>query len=299
MYDPSDPRRVLMAEQKTAFPARPAGYGLFYRDRPVCDDDNGRTWLARGQNLVVAYSELQPGASFERADQIDEFVVLLPYPETPVVANARGQVEHSDGYALIIMPPGPSRLVFPRGGRVVRLFSTRSADLVAKCSNADDYREPDPNRPPFEPWPDPVGGYRIRVHSLDVPPQEGRAGKIFRCTTMMVNASGVRLGPRDSTKLSPHAHDDFEQYSLALSGTWTHHMRWPWTTDLSEWREDVHAVVESPSLTVIPPRVIHTSVYGDGENQLVDIFAPPRKDFSRRPGWVLNADDYPMPMESA
>ncbi len=298
MYDATDPRSTLQATSQpkaAASPALDAEYGLFYQEPPVDDNANGKTWYARGQNFVVAYSELNPGATFERTGQPDEFVVLLENEGTPVVATAGAQEERSDGNSLIIMPPGDSRLHFPNGGRVVRLFTTRSEDMNAKCTNNDAYAQPHPNITPFEQWPEPVGGYKIRIYSLDVPREEGRLGRIWRCTTFMINMPYRQIGPRDLSKLSPHFHDDFEQCSLALAGTWIHHMRWPWTVNYADWREDVHAVVQSPSITVIPPPVVHTSVAGEGENQLVDIFAPPRADFSNRPGWVLNAEDYPMP----
>ena len=65
------------------------------------------------------------------------------------------------------------------------------------------------------------------------------------------------------------------------SGDWQHHLRWPWGVNLHEWRNDVHVAVGAPSLTVIPPPAIHTSTWSaPGENHLVDVFSPPRLDFS-------------------
>jgi hypothetical protein len=150
---------------------------------------------------------------------------------------------------------------------------------------------------PFEPWPDPPAGHHVRVYRLaDIPADPGRFGRILRCSTIMVNYFYVDDQPRDPHQLSPHHHDDFEQISLQLEGDYVHHIRTPWTVDLDEWRDDEHQFCASPAVTVIPPPTVHTSQsVGQMRHQLVDIFCPPRIDFSERPGWVLNHDEYPMP----
>ena len=62
------------------------------------------------------------------------------------------------------------------------------------------------------------------------------------------------------------------------------------------WREDEHRHCEGPAIVVIPPPIVHTSeAVGHARHFLIDVFAPPRVDFSERPGWVLNADEYPLP----
>lgn len=299
MYDQTDPRAALapaatQAPSPTAFAG--AQFGHFYRDKPQEDDANGRSWYTRGQNFLVAFTEAQPNATLTREGQVDEYTILLPNRDTPATVSAGGARETSEGYDIIFVPPGDSAVNLPRGGCVVRLFSTQSPDLNARCSNAASFTQPQPNIPPYKPWPSPPDGLRIRRYTLDVPEEPGRFGRIWRCTTMMVNYLAPQIGPRDITKLSPHHHDDFEQGSLALEGAYIHHLRWPWTVDMRMWRDDMNAEVASPSLTVIPPPAIHTSRgMRPGVNQLVDIFAPPRRDFSMKPGWVLNAADYPMP----
>lgn len=299
MYDKSDPRAALAApaaEKSSATEFAAAEYGRFYEGEPQESGADGRGWYFRGQNLVLNYMEALPGATLRRAGQVDEYAVILPDPKTAAEITCGGETVRVLGESIVFVPPGDSKIVLPHGGRVVRLVTARSADLVAKCSNAAAYEIHHPNIPPFEAWPDPTDGYRIRSYSLVVPPEPGRFGRIFRCSTFMVNFIDPFVGPRDATKMSPHSHDDFEQCSLALGGSFMHYIRWPWTTNLNVWRDDDKAFCGTPSVAVIPPPAIHTTrAVGTDVNILVDIFSPPRVDFSEKPGWVLNAADYPMP----
>ena len=303
MYDKSDPRSTLTTNKA----AGPAATGLiaepqvalFYDEAPQLDDANGKTWLQRGNNFVLAYSEAVEGGIFERVGQPDEYAVILSDPDQSARITAGGETVDVPGFSVAFVPPGDSTIEMPQGGALVRLFSVKSEDLAALCSNADAYDQPRTHIPPFTPWPEPPGGWKIRHYSLDVPKEPGRFGRIFRCTTFMINYLDLQVGPRDITKLSPHHHDDFEQCSLAVGGAFTHHLRWQWTVNMNDWKEDQHVFCKSPSSTVIPPPVIHTTRgMEEGSNQLVDIFCPPRMDFSLKEGWVLNADDYPMPKQA-
>lgn len=257
------------------------------------------TWYFRGHNFVLAYTALVAGDVLERGDQPDEYVVILPYERCSIEVRASGEVEPVSGKAVVMVPPGSSAVVGVDDCTVVRLFSSRSTDLLHKARNRASYAEQHPNVRPFEPWPDPPEGYRIRSYrlaDLELTQDAIRPGQLLRCSTFMVNFLAPRVGPRDPDSLSPHDHDDFEQCSLAVEGEYVHHLRTPWSRRRSEWREDRHLRCGSPSVAVIPPPMIHTSeAVGSGSNQLIDIFCPPRLDFSQTPGRVLNEDAYPLP----
>jgi len=296
MYVASDPRSQLAkaAPASTNAP-RPLGgstYARFYDTEPNQTGPQHRTWLTRGENFIVAYCETQAGASFARSGQPDEYMILLPDPESLVEIDLNGTTTACSGHAVVFVPPGDSTVRVLVGGRVVQFFTSRAQDLAEQCGEY----EVDPNVAPFEPWPEPVGGFRVRTYSMDVPQQEGRFGRLLRSTTFMVNYIYPRSGPRARNTMSPHSHEDFQQISLCLEGSYVHHLRWPWGNDADQWRPDEHAECGAPSVTIIPARVLHTSeASAPGTNFLIDVFCPPRVDFSRQPGWVLNADEYPEP----
>ncbi len=299
MAIPSTDPRAKLKSLGNATPAvaayGDASYAKYYETPPQLDAAGERTWVARGQNFVVAYSEVAAGTTLERPDeQPDEYFLLMPDPASSVRIATDDETVEAQGHAVVIVPPGRSAITSATDTVLVRFLTSRAADLTAIASNAEVYASPAPNVGPLVDGPPPRDGYRVRRYSLDVPADPGRFGRIWRSRSLMVNYSGPRPGPRPVTKMSPHSHADFEQGSLCLSGTFVHHLRWPWGTDQRLWREDTHEICAGPSLAVIPSLVVHTSQQcGTGINQLVDLFAPPRADFLEQPGWVLNADEYP------
>lgn len=305
MYRDDDPRSSLSSTTRSSLSAathdgstRPPQYVEFDQAAPQETSASGSpTWYARGQNFVLSLTRLKAGDTLARRDQEHEYLVLLPDTGTDVTITAGSDTTGTHEMTLAVIPPGDSAVTAQGDTTVIRLFDERTEDLLARASNAAAYQPADPRVAPLSPWPDPVGGPKLRVYYPDrVAGEPGRFGRIYRTSSFMVNFLDTQQGPRDPEKLSPHHHDDFEQCSLAVEGSFVHHIRTPWTPRRSQWRDDDHRRVGSPSVAIIPPPTTHTTEAIDpGINRLIDIFSPPREDFSAKEGWVLNAAEYPQP----
>lgn len=277
---------------------RAATYARNYGTPPQLEQGHTQTWLTRGANFIVAVSKVQAGDTLARDNNADEYFVFLP--DTAASIEAGMERVEALGETLTIVPPGASTVTARGAGQIVRVFTTRAADLLAKVANADAYLNGAPDCAPLVDWPEPADGYHLRNYVMADYAKEDSNMRVFRSRALMINVLAKRTVARDVKKLSPHQHTDFEQGSLAVSGTYVHHLRFPWGPDMTTWREDEHMEIGSPSVTVIPPKVIHTSRnIGADTGWLIDIFAPPRMDFSLKPGMVCNADEYPMPEATA
>ncbi len=272
---------------------RPATYADHTKSPPQIERPGERTWLTRGANFVVAVSEVKQDTELAWKAP-DEYFVFLPNSTAQIVAGDESLQAGAE--TVTIVPPGDSTVKATSDGLIVRIFSHRAESLAELACNHASYADGAPEVAPLVPWPDPPGGFRLRHYVLAEYTRPDSNMRIFRSTNLMVNFLAKRTEPRDVRKLSPHTHADFEQGSLAVQGSYVHHLRYPWSADLTTWREDEHVEVASPSVTVIPAGVLHTSQnVSEGDCWLIDIFAPPRVDFSMRPGLVCNADEYPMP----
>ena len=282
----------------TDAPARQASVAVFHKMPPQETDGKTRTWITRGANFVVAVSEVQPGSTLARENNADEYMVILPPGGAATIEAGNERIEAGSD-SLTIVPPGPSKVTATAPGLIARIVTSKAEDLLAKAANAATYADGAPEVAPVVPWPDPADGFRLRHYPLAQyadPNGERIQPRLFRSTNMMVNLFAHYKTRRDTKALSPHWHEDFEQASLTLDGTWVHHLRWPWNANLADWRPDCHDEMETPSVIIIPANVVHTSRdVGEGISSLYDIFAPPRLDFASKPGFVINEKEYPMP----
>ncbi|MDR8402158.1 hypothetical protein NE850_38195 [Paraburkholderia sp. USG1] len=260
------------------------------------EQDGSPTWVTRGANFVIAITRVREGTKLSVEGVPDEHMVLLPDAGVSITCERPVKRRDVSGNRLVIVPPGDTALVASQEGWVVRCFSARVTTLSDVACNASGYIVPHTDVAPIETWPEPVGGFALRVYDLSDGVRDGDKTRVYRSSNLMINVLCERTAPRDVSMLSPHSHADFEQGSITLKGTHVHHLRTPWTSDMGTWRPDVAEEVGAPSVTVIPPGVIHTTRNIGGESALlVDLFCPPRRDFATRTGMVRNADEYPLP----
>src|SRR4051794_23364923 len=138
MYDASDPRASLAAAPTSAAKPAPvtfaaADVGKFYETAPQEDDANGKSWFIRSQNAVLIYTDARDGARFKRDGQVDEYVLLLPDGGISATVTATDGTTKVPGYSVAFIPAGNSEIVISGTGKIIRMYTTRSKDLAAKC----------------------------------------------------------------------------------------------------------------------------------------------------------------------
>jgi hypothetical protein len=114
----------------------------------IVEADGSKTWVMRGQNFAMTYTEAKRGARLERRNHESEYMVVLPEairPEDPqadadIVANADSV--RAPSASLSIVPPGDSAVTMLDDGIVVRIFGPDAADLLKLAANAGKLRNP-------------------------------------------------------------------------------------------------------------------------------------------------------------
>lgn len=258
-----------------------------------CATPGAASWEARGQNFHVAWH--RAGAEPLQVDTASADELMLIVLDAPVAIEAEGRAAvNAPARTIAILPAGAWHLVLAAHATCAVLRSLREADADAPARNAAAYREPDPRivsaGTPYRALRDADAVRLLPIDEVQASKDKPRL-KMLQTATMSINWVEYD-GPRDRAALSPHAHSNFEQGSLALAGNFVHHLRTPWGANADLWQEDRHAALGAPSLMVVPVNLIHTSEgVGPGLHQLIDIFSPPRADFIAS-GWVYNAKDY-------
>jgi hypothetical protein len=260
-------------------------------DKPAQGPLSRRT--VRGQNFLIEWFEASQAATLGFASSHETIVMLFG---TAGKISGEGLTADAPRRSVSVIPAGTYEISLQDAGHGC-ILSTDRQDTPPEALNAASYRTPDARVAAIGPAWTRVGNARaIQVFEIDKikAPADNPRLKMFQSATMSINWVDYD-GPRDRSALSPHSHRDFEQASLAVAGDFMHHLRVEWGRNADEWREDEHRLAGSPSVLVIPPELIHTTEgVNAGHHLLIDIFAPPRRDFIAK-NWVLNAGEYRDP----
>lgn len=248
--------------------------------------------FAIATNFIVEW--VNPDAGEVSIESETEMLVILPKGGTIITGTERFV---ADAVSVGIIPPGCFSVETFKTAAII--LATDRPDLDSQ--NAINAGQPKDKRvAPITAFarPEPlVEPLLLALDSIPVPPDNGRV-RFLQSATMSINIV-VYSGPRDNTALSPHSHEDIEQGTLAITGNYIHHLRRPWSRNVKEWLADVHLDAGSETLLLIPPELIHTTEgVMANDHFMLDIFAPPRRDFIAK-NWMSNANDYLPPNDPA
>lgn len=250
----------------------------------------------RSQNFQIEWIEAAPGQSAIDVSSGAE-TMLLTFDCSARIAG-EGQAAAAPRRSVTVVPPGTYRIEFDGIGRACIISTERRG--AREPLNAASYVNANPRVAPVGPaWARTGDRREFQIFDVDQvkAPADNPRIKMFQSATISINWVDYQ-GPRDRAALSPHSHADLEQASLAAAGDFVHHLRVAWGRNANDWRDDEHMSVGSPSVLVIPPDVIHTTEgVGPGHHLLIDVFAPPRRDFIAK-GWVANSGEYRDPQKS-
>ena len=248
-------------------------------------------WSGRGQNFLVSWNYAGASGVSIEADSADEIMLMVLNAAISIAGGSKAA--DAPARSICILPPGKWQLQLEPQATCVVLTSLREG-AKTNAVNESAYEPRDARIAPVgEPYKVLKDGSDIRVFSIDsVSASKDKPRlKMLQTATMSINWVEYQ-GPRNREALSPHSHKSFEQGSLALAGDFMHHLRVEWGENANLWQEDKHAVLNSPSLLVVPVQLIHTTEgVGEGHHLLIDVFSPPRADFIAK-GWVFNSGDY-------
>ena len=255
-----------------------------------------RRWLMQAHNFATEWIEAErsDAAAIEFGSECESLLIVHTGAVRITLARPDAPKAEARAHTVSILPSGHYTLELSAGSEVALIASQRNDAAGRRIINAEACDPRDPRVAP-------VGRPYRRLHSsgavqvLDIDAIQASIDKprlkMLQTESMSINIVEYD-GPRDRRQLSPHKHANFEQGSLAIAGTFVHHLRVPWSNDAGEWRDDEHLQAPSPSLLVVPVEMIHTTEgVGPEHHFLVDIFSPPRTDFIDK-GWVFNAADY-------